>query len=180
MLQNILRIFVVLLVWNLLSCKHSQSDERIVITSDPSAAMAQDGAYFPKAIGLVNDYQHLFEKNEQTELTEILLTYETLTTRQIVVATVDSITPYTDVQKYATDLGNRWGVGTSQENNGLILVLCISCKKVAIATGLGTQQALTDKDCKRIIDNTMIPQFTNGNYYLGVKEGIQDLIKNWD
>src|SRR5690606_23661182 len=103
-----------------------------------------------------------FTESQRTELTKTLYDYDVETTRQIVVVTIDSIKPYSDIQKYATDLGNYWGVGTAEKNNGLTIVICTSCRQIGIATGLGTELILTDEICKNVIDQTIIPEFKNG------------------
>ena len=43
---------------------------------------------------------------------------------QIMVVTVDS-TGGTDIVQYATDLGNRYGVGSAERDNGLVIVLAL-------------------------------------------------------
>ena len=102
------------------------------------------------------------------------------TTRQIVVVTVDSISPYSDIQKFATDLSNYLGVGDAEKNNGLTIVMCNPCRKIGIATGTGTELILTNDICKKVIDQTIIPELKNGNFYVGIKNGVIDLIEKWE
>ena len=134
---------------------------------------------FPKPIGIINDFGQIFTESQRTELTKILYDYDIETTRQIVVVTIDSIKPYNNIQKYATDLGNSWGVGTAEKNNGLTIVVCNPCKQIGIATGLGTELILTDEICKNVIDQTIIPEFKDGNFYDGIKNGVVELIEKW-
>ncbi|MCK0158920.1 TPM domain-containing protein [Cellulophaga sp. F20128] len=134
---------------------------------------------FPKPIGIINDYGKIFTESQRTELTKVLYEYDIETTRQIVVVTIDSIQPYNSIQKYATALGNNWGVGTAEENNGLTIVVCNPCKRIGIATGTGTELILTDEICKKVIENTIIPKFKNGRYYDGIKKGVTELIEKW-
>ena len=101
-------------------------------------------------------------------------------TRQIVVVTVDDISPYNDIQEYASDLAGRWGVGSADKNNGLVVVLCLPLRKVGIATGIGTQLILRDETCKKVIENIMLPEFKAERYYIGIKKGISELIIKWD
>ena len=96
-----------------------------------------------------------------------------------VVVTIDSINPYSDIQKMATDLGKYWGVGTAEKDNGLIILLCKPCQKIGIATGFGTELVLIDQICKQVIDKTIIPEFKNGDFYSGIKNGVTELITKW-
>lgn len=129
---------------------------------------------------IVNDYSKILEKGQELELSEILQNYEIKTTKQIVLVTIDNITPYKDIHKFATDLGSYWGVGTKEKNNGLLIVLCKDYRSISIATGTGTEKILTDEICKSVIDNIMIPKFRNGKFYKGLKLGIEELINKWN
>ncbi len=128
---------------------------------------------------IVSDFDSLFTPTQTTELTELIFNYDLETTRQIVVVTIDSILPYTEIQKYASDLGNYWGVGEKNKNNGLTIVVCKPCRQIGIATGTGTELILTDEICNEVIDKTIIPKFRNGDFYDGIKNGIVELIKKW-
>ena len=128
---------------------------------------------------IINDYDSIFNSTQRKELLDILYNYNIKTTRQIVIVTIDSIKPYFDIQKYTTDLGKYWGVGTAEKDNGMIILLCKPCGQIQIATGTGTQQILTDEVCKEVIEKTIIPEFKNGNFYIGVKKGVTHLIEKW-
>ncbi|WP_064965821.1 TPM domain-containing protein [Tenacibaculum ovolyticum] len=128
---------------------------------------------------IVNDYDSIFSPSQRKELSNIIYNYNIKTTRQIVVVTINSIHPYTDIQKMATALGKYWRVGTTEKDNGLIILLCKPCKQISIATGIGTKLILTDKVCKETVDKTIIPLFKHGEFYNGVKTGMIELIKKW-
>ncbi|WP_452219398.1 TPM domain-containing protein [Lacinutrix undariae] len=133
----------------------------------------------PKPIGIINDYGQVFTEIQRTELSKILYDYDIETTRQIVVVTIDSIKPYNNIQKYATDLGQTWGVGAAKKNNGLTIVICNPCKQIGIATGTGTALVLTDEICKKVMKETIIPEFKNGEFYSGIKKAVIELIEMW-
>ncbi|MCG2419732.1 TPM domain-containing protein [Aequorivita sp. F47161] len=156
-------IFLFTLVF---SCKGQDRDYSEVFPENPNSLAVVDNSI-------------LFSTEENYELADKLVTYGDKTTRQIVVVTVDSISPYNNIQKYANDLGSYWGVGEKNINNGLVIVLSKPLKKVGIATGYGTEKVLTDSICKQIIDRVMIPKFKNGNYFEGMDEGIDALIEAW-
>ncbi|AZQ43089.1 TPM domain-containing protein [Nonlabens ponticola] len=164
----------------LLSCNGFAQENEITTETAESDLSRNSSVYFPKSIGIVNDYNNLFTNKQKAELDQMLYYYEIETTRQIVVVSVNSIAPYDDIQQYATDLGSYWGVGQKESNNGLMIVVCKPCRSFGIATGLGTQEVLTDEICKTVIDETIIPAFKNGNFYKGIKDGVVELIEKWD
>ncbi|MGM1057536.1 MAG: TPM domain-containing protein [Bacteroidota bacterium] len=128
---------------------------------------------------IINDYDNVFNDAQEKELSDLLYNYELETTRQIVIVTVDNINLYSDTQKFAVDLGNYWGVGNSEKDNGLTIVLCKPCRQIGIATGLGTELILTNEICKKVIDKTIIPNFKNEEYFIGIKNGVTELIEEW-
>ena len=134
---------------------------------------------FPKPIGFVNDFEQIFTI-EQRQLLEMKLTeYEKSTTREFVIITIDSIKPYENIKNFATDLSNEWGIGKKETNNGIAIVMSKSLRQIRISTGLGTEKILTDEICKNIIDQTIIPEFKNGDYYSGIEKGITELMSKW-
>jgi uncharacterized protein len=133
----------------------------------------------PNSLAIV-DSSNIFSISENDSLALKLVRYGDRTTRQIAVVTVDSISPYNDIHKYASDLGNYWSVGQKDIDNGLLIVLSKPLRKVAISTRYGTEKVLTDSICKHIIDSVMIPKFKDGNYYEGINKGVDTIIKIWD
>lgn len=87
-----------------------------------------------------------------------------------VVVTVSSLAGRTPGD-YATELGNRWGVGDSEKNNGLVILIKPKTGdapeekgQVFIATGLGAETGLDNDACQRIVSEVMIPLFKVNDY----------------
>ena len=174
------KIIILFLTLNFLSCKGSAQETETKKPIPEFDFSTIEKFRETKLKGLIiNDYDSIFSPSQRKELSDIIYDYNIETTRQIVVVTIDSISPYSEIQKYATDLGNYWGVGDAEKNNGLTIVMCNPCRQIGIATGLGTELILTDEICKDVIDQTIIPEFKNGNFYDGVKNGVVELIEKW-
>lgn len=173
-----IKILLLFLTLNLFSCKGtSQENEKPIAEFDLSTVEKFRESKLRSQI--INDYDRIFSSAQIMDLGDLIYNYEVKTTRQIVVVTIDDISPYSDIQKFASDLGNYFGVGTVEEDNGLIIVLSTAQRKVAIATGYSTELVLTDAICKNVIDSIMIPEFINENYYEGTKNGVRELIERW-
>lgn len=54
---------------------------------------------------IINDYDNIFNSTQIKELSDILYDYNIKTTRQIVVVIIENIKPYSNIQKFTTDLG---------------------------------------------------------------------------
>ncbi len=173
------KILILFLTLNFLSCKGIAQETATKKPTTEIDFLDTEKSSIPKPIGIISDYGQIFTESQRNELSKILYDYDIETTRQIVVVTVDSIKPYKDIQKFATDLGQNWGVGTVKKNNGLTIVVCKPCRQIGIATGTGTELILTDEICKKVIGEKIIPEFKNGEFYSGIKKGVIELIEKW-
>ena len=95
---------------------------------------------------------------------------------QIMVQTVDS-TDGEDIIQYARDLGNRYGVGSAERNNGLVLVLAIEdiaqnglVGDYGFAAGDGL--AGRSDEISNILYSTMEQDFAAGDYDAGVRKTV--------
>ena len=174
------KILILFLTLNLLSYKGTAQETEVKQTTTEFDFSTVEKFRETKIKGqIINDYNSVFSPSQRKELSDIIYDYNIETTRQIVIVTIDSIDPYSDIQKMANDFGKYLGVGTAEKNNGLIILLCKPCQKIGIATGLGTKMILTDEICKNVIDQTIIPEFKTGDFYNGIKNGVLELMKNW-
>ncbi len=140
------------------------------------AAKAQDKGPLLKPTGVVTDFENVFSGSQETKLTNIVNEIIFKTGYQIAVVTIDSIAPYNSALELATYLGNEWGVGDSATNNGIVILLSFNTQQIAIATGLGVEDVLTDDLVKEIIENEMIPQFRKERFYLGTEKALDRII----
>lgn len=82
---------------------------------------------------------------------------------QIVVVTVD----YLDGLKsdeYADQLLNKWGVGSADYSNGMLLLLAIQENKAWLAYGLGLNSLIDTDQVNSLLDKYFWKDFDRGNY----------------
>jgi uncharacterized protein len=96
-----------------------------------------------------------------------------------VIVTTPDIGEHEKMVFYAVEFGDRLGVGKKDKNNGLVIVFSSKLSETFIATGLGTENILTDPICKKIVDEKMVPNFKEGKYFLGLESGLKECIRNW-
>ncbi len=117
---------------------------------------------------LVNDFAELFSQDQYEELEHMLRAYNDTTSTQIYVVTVTDLKGY-DVSDFAFRLGEKWGIGQKDKNNGVLILIKPRIGnergRVFIATGYGVEHILTDARCGRIIDEYMMPYLQEGDYY---------------
>ncbi len=124
----------------------------------------------PKEQTSVYDYIDLLPDNQERNLEQKLIRYSDSTSTQIVVAIINS-TKGEDIDYLGAQWGQKWGIGQDGKDNGILILLARSDRKIAISTGYGTEGNLTDAMSKRIIQNVIIPQFKQNNYYGGLNSG---------
>ncbi|MBX2836954.1 MAG: TPM domain-containing protein [Gammaproteobacteria bacterium] len=137
---------------------------------------AQSEPDFPTLTGRVVDAANILEAGTETELSTQLETLENESTTQIVVVTVASLNGF-DIADYANKLGRTWGIGTAEDDNGVLLVVSDSDRKVRIEVGYGLEGALTDATASDIIRKHILPQFREADYDAGVQQGIDAIIQ---
>jgi uncharacterized protein len=144
-----------------------------LLTLSYSVSFAQD---FPaKPNTLVNDYTQTLTSSQIQQLEQKLVAYDDSTSNQIAVVIMKSVGDY-DINEYALELGRKWGIGGKSKNNGVILLIAIGDRKLAIQTGYGLEGALPDIYTKRIIENDIKPFFKANDYYAGIDAGTNSII----
>lgn len=76
---------------------------------------------------------------------------------------------------FAFELGEKWGVGQAEEDNGIVILIAPNERKAFIATGYGAEGAIPDAYAKRIVEDLMIPQFRTGKYFTGITKAVEQL-----
>src|SRR5687767_12165911 len=98
---------------------------------------------FPELTGRVVDQADLLNPQQEAELTQRLEALEKASSRQLVVATVTRLEDY-PIEDYGYRLGRHWGIGQSEANNGIILLVAPNERKVRIEVGYGLEPIMTD------------------------------------
>lgn len=124
---------------------------------------------------LVNDFASILSESEKAQLEQRLVAYSDSTSTQITLVIMPDLQGY-DVDDMAQRIGQSWGVGQKNTSNGLVMLIKPKIGnesgKVAISTGYGLEEVITDAASRRIIDNVMIPKFKENKYYEGIVAGV--------
>lgn len=146
-----------------------------------TAVFAQsNNAIPPKPVPAVyvHDYSGWLSGTEKSNLEYKLRRYWDSTSTQIVVMIRPDLGDF-DRASYAFELGNQWGIGDKNKKNGVVVLIKTEQpdRGVFIATGYGAEGGLTDLTSGRIIRNTMSPAFRSQQYYIGIDEGTNEIMK---
>ena len=168
--KSLLFLFLASLLMSFSSCQEITSAAAGLLASNDSSAVV-----FPVPLGSVSDYEKILTDAQIRELDSLIVLHEMRTKQKINIVTVKSIAPYSNQHDYSVDLLSNWDNGDSKDNSVLI-VFSEKRKEVQITTGLDLKRKLTDKECRRIVKKTMLPELEEENYFFGLKKGLKKII----
>ncbi len=126
----------------------------------------------------VNDYGSLLSDSEEHSLNLMLKNYQDSTSTQLVVLTLTSYDDRTDgpLFDFSKSVFSEWGIGQKAKDNGVLLVVVqnLASKNapgLRIVTGYGTEGAIPDAVCQRIVESIR-PSINEGNYYKGINSAL--------
>lgn len=134
-------------------------------------SMAQEGDFpeRPQPPQIVNDLAGVLNPSDKNQLEQKLVRFNRETSTQIAVVTLNDLRGYA-ISDYAVRLAHEWGVGQEGKDNGILILVSPENQKVFIATGYGLEGAVPDATAQQIVDNELLPQFRQGNYYKGLDQ----------
>jgi len=139
----------------------------------PSLA-AQD---FPaRPAGPVLDAANVLPPAQEASLVQRLTEYNRQTGRAVVVATVPDLQGL-PIDMYAQQLAETWDIGGAETEEGALMVVAPTDREIWITTARGVQVRLTDVATGRIIRETIIPAFQNGDMPGGIAAGVEAIIE---
>lgn len=129
---------------------------------------------------LSKEFPDFLSASEEQSLEQKLENFSKETSNQIVIVVLDDLGDYT-AGDYAQRLGQKWGVGQKDFNNGLVILVkptqSNGGRDVFIAPGYGLEGPIPDIACKRIIEDEIIPRFKTGNFYDALNASTDVLMK---
>jgi uncharacterized protein len=130
----------------------------------------------PALSGRVVDDANILDPPTRAALDRKLAELEAKTTDQLVVVTLKSLQG-TSVEDFGVQLGRAWRIGQQNKNNGVLLIVAPSERKVRIEVGYGLEGTLTDAISRLIIENSILPRFRANDFPGGISRGVDDIIQ---
>ncbi|MEO7275290.1 MAG: TPM domain-containing protein [Vicinamibacterales bacterium] len=148
----------------------------LLIVAGALGATAQPAP--PVLTAPVNDFANTIDPTSAQELERLIRALQAATGDVVTVATVPTFQPYGDIQSYAVKMFENGGAGVGQrgQDNGVLVVVAIQDRKVAIEVGYSLEQFITDGFAGQTIRETILPEFRNGGYGAGLVAGVTRII----
>ncbi|MEX0314550.1 MAG: YgcG family protein [Allomuricauda sp.] len=146
------------------------------------SAIAYGQQSYPQLTEIVTDHAQIFTTQELQGLRTKLTQFETETTNQLVILTINALGNET-IEGYANETFNQNRLGQEGKDNGILFLFAKEDREVRIEVGYGLEPYITDAVASGIIRNTMIPEFKEENYFGGLDlatDQIIDFLRNPD
>lgn len=129
----------------------------------------------PKGEWLV-DRTNTLSADTHREVNAIAKSVEDAGTGQMAVVVVDEVLGEKP-RPYAMALFNRWGIGTKERNDGVLLFVSLGNRTVDILLGYGVEGPKEEAESGRLIREELVPRFTRGENDGAIVAGARGLAR---
>jgi uncharacterized protein len=131
---------------------------------------AQDD--LPSNDGWVTDLAGMLTPQQEQSLESLMESYRLGSGHEVALLTVPDLGGRS-LERYALEVARSWGIGAKDTNAGALLFVAQRERKIRIEVGRGLEGTLTDSISGRIIRDVIAPRFKQGDYYAGLRGGIE-------
>jgi uncharacterized protein len=83
-----------------------------------------------------------------------------------------------DIGDYATQMFNKWGIGSAEKNNGVLILLSISDDNYWILQGKGLEDLLSSGTLKQMVNADLEPHFAAKEYDAGARAMFDSVVSH--
>ena len=122
----------------------------------------------------VTDLTGTLELYEIDLLQQKLISFQNNNGSQLVIVII-STTGNESIEEYSMRLAENWKIGSAEKDDGIILLIAKNDRTLRIEVGYGLEEKVTDAEAGFIINDIIVPEFKNGDFYSGINKGIDYL-----
>ena len=146
------------------------------ITAAAALGAARAEVPVPVLNARVTDLTGTLSAQQRGELESRIAAYESRRGSQIAVLLLPTTKPE-EIEQYSIRVAEAWKIGRKGVDDGLILVVAKDDRTLRIEVGYGLEGIIPDSLAKRVIDERIVPRFREGDFYGGVRDGVDQLIR---
>src|SRR5947209_6886648 len=124
----------------------------------------------------VTDLTGTLNPQQRASLEQTLAEFEARKGAQLAVLIVPTTQPET-VEQYAVRVEEAWKLGRKGVDDSVLLVVAKNDRRLHFEVGYGFEGALPDAIAKRIIDNDIVPRLRDGDFYGGIRAGMDRVMR---
>ncbi len=123
----------------------------------------------------VYDQDNIIDNETEEYLNELLVKLERATTAEVAVVSTKSLLDKS-IEDYSYQLANTLKIGKADKDNGVLLLISRSDKKVRLEIGKGLEGCLNDSKCGRILDDYFVPYRDDDRYSEATRDTIEAVV----
>ncbi len=131
----------------------------------------------PKYDSPVMDLANWLTPGQKAHLVQRIIAYRDSTSNEIGVLIIPSLKGE-NLETYANEVFNAWGIGKKQEDNGVLLLIAVAERRIRLEIGYGLEPALTDLESGRIVGTSseMATDFRRGAHAEGIEAALNGIV----
>ncbi len=130
----------------------------------------------PPLTAHVMDQTATLTAEQRAALEQTLTAFEARKGTQLAILILPSTAPEA-IEPFAMRLAEVWKLGRKKVDDGVILVVAKDDRTLRIEVGYGLEGVLPDITSKRIMEESILPRFKQGDYYGGLQAGVEKIIR---
>ncbi len=130
----------------------------------------------PSLKARVTDLTGTLNETQRGELEARIAAFEKRRGSQIAVLVLPTTKPE-EIEQCSIRVAEAWKIGRKKVDDGLILVVAKDDRRLRIEVGYGLEGRIPDSMAKRVIDERITPRFRDGDFYGGIRDGVDQLMR---
>ena len=138
----------------------------VLLMMAPAQSREPVPAYDPQ--GYVSDHAGVIEAEWRERIRSVCQDLERKTGVEMVVVTVPTLKPYGSANDYATALYQRWGIGSAQDEHGVLVLLAAQERQAAVTMGRRMLPVMGGQVVGQVGHDYLDPAIKNGHFGEGL------------
>jgi uncharacterized protein len=143
----------------------------IVMSSGAVAALYErpkERPQLPGPMGYVSDHAGVLDDDWKARIRSVCQDLERKTGIEMVVVTVSTIKPFRSANEYAAALYEKWGIGSAQQEHGVMVLVAVQERQAAMALGRQMLPVITPAIMSEVGGAYLHPSIELGHYGEGL------------
>ncbi len=129
----------------------------------------------PEPRGYVSDHAQVVNAEWKERIRSVCQDLERKTGVEMVVVTVPNIKPFGTVNEYATAIYAKWGIGSAQQEHGVMVLVSVEDRQVAITLGRQMLPVITPTVMNQVGHEHLQPFIDRGQFGEGLYRTVVSL-----
>jgi uncharacterized protein len=122
----------------------------------------------PSPIGYLSDHAQVVEKEWKDRIRSVCIDLEKKSGVEMVIVTVPSIKPYPSAKHYADALYEKWQIGSTQQEHGVMVLVAVQERQAAMALGRMMFPVITPEVRNDVSRTYLQPAIERGHFGEGL------------